>query len=477
MRRSLFSVLAVAAALAAQLGGLAPARATGGTDLTDGEAMYTLDYSGTSWVATDVPDATFKATGSTPVDTADDYGPVSLAYDAATGATYALEYSAYGRRIEQLDPSTGRRWGSRQIDEPEGNDWIVSIAISPSGAMYGLGDAGGLYKITLGSTTATVTPRGNSHIASPDYGLAFDPSGFLLGYDAASRSINVINLADASTVSSYTTTGLPTGASDHVVSLQVDRSTPDPHVWVGVQDYSDDITSLYVGALPSSGPITFTDNGWMAVAGTTPANPVRTESLLLAPPMHTTALSHAQSAGQVTYGNSVTLSTVLTDTTANTKLGSVAVHLQRRSGSSWVGVKSVATNNSGAASYTLAPSTTTTYRWYVGARATKTAYYAAAASASFPVKVALRASEPTITGTVRAGSWLTAHHGTWAPTGITFRYQWYVGGKAISGATKSTLKLSPSWIGRRAVVHVTGSKTGYVSVDKAGAATKAIAKA
>jgi hypothetical protein len=101
--------------------------------------------------------------------------------------------------------------------------------------------------------------------------------------------------------------------------------------------------------------------------------------------------------------------------------------------------------------------------------------YATAAATSKPTaKVAagtLTAATPTISGTVRAGYTLTANPGTWKPSGVSLKYQWYVNGAAISGATGRTLKLSGTWAGKTITVAVTGSKPGYASSTRSSKPT------
>jgi hypothetical protein len=144
------------------------------------------------------------------------------------------------------------------------------------------------------------------------------------------------------------------------------------------------------------------------------------------------------------------------------------------SGSTWVGVKNATTSSAGKASVTIIPTVSAGYRWYASGRTASHHYYVAVSSA-FPIKVALVAATPTVSGTVRHGSTLTAHTGTWRPSGVTFTYQWYLNGAAIKGATKSSLTLSSSWIGRRVQVRVTGTKAGYVSVGRTSSSTGPIA--
>ena len=103
--------------------------------------------------------------------------------------------------------------------------------------------------------------------------------------------------------------------------------------------------------------------------------------------------------------------------------------------------------------------------------------YAPTAKTSAPLyipKVFTKTVTPTITGTGRAGYTLAAHRGTWSPT-ATYSYQWYRSGVKITGATKSTYKLTSSDKGKKITVKVTGKRTGYTTVTKTSAA-KSIAR-
>jgi len=72
---------------------------------------------------------------------------------------------------------------------------------------------------------------------------------------------------------------------------------------------------------------------------------------------------------------------------------------------------------------------------------------------------------PKITGTAKAGKKLKVNTGTWSPK-PKFTYQWYAGGKAIKGATKSSLKLKKAQRGKKISVKVTGTKKYYSTVTK-----------
>jgi hypothetical protein len=79
---------------------------------------------------------------------------------------------------------------------------------------------------------------------------------------------------------------------------------------------------------------------------------------------------------------------------------------------------------------------------------------------------------PIVEGDLVYGQTLTADPGTWAidepvvtATTITFTYQWYADNKAISGATKSTLKLGSATLGKAISVKVTGHASKYAATS------------
>ncbi|MCX5111333.1 hypothetical protein OOK13_22845 [Streptomyces sp. NBC_00378] len=84
--------------------------------------------------------------------------------------------------------------------------------------------------------------------------------------------------------------------------------------------------------------------------------------------------------------------------------------------------------------------------------------------------------QPTISGTAKVGRTLKAAHGTWTPTPTSYGYQWYANGKAISGATKSSLTLKSAQRGKKITVKVTARRTGHASGTATSKATKAVAR-
>ncbi|MGO3884662.1 MAG: amidase domain-containing protein, partial [Mycetocola sp.] len=81
------------------------------------------------------------------------------------------------------------------------------------------------------------------------------------------------------------------------------------------------------------------------------------------------------------------------------------------------------------------------------------------------------APTPSISGTARSGSTLTAKTAAWAPA-PTLKYQWLRGGTAISGATKSTYKLTKADRSRTITVKVTATKSGFTTASRTSAGVK-----
>lgn len=94
-----------------------------------------------------------------------------------------------------------------------------------------------------------------------------------------------------------------------------------------------------------------------------------------------------------------------------------------------------------------------------------------------PVAVAtFVTATPTISGTAKLGSTLTASAGVWTPTAATLTYRWKADGVDIAGATKKTLKVATSHIGKRITVTVTGSRTGYTTAQVTSAPTAVVVR-
>ncbi|MFI1187032.1 hypothetical protein [Streptomyces californicus] len=82
---------------------------------------------------------------------------------------------------------------------------------------------------------------------------------------------------------------------------------------------------------------------------------------------------------------------------------------------------------------------------------------------------------PVISGKAKVGSRLTVNRGTWSPKPSSYTYQWYANGRAISGATSTTLTLKKAQRGRKITVKVTAHRTGHAAGSSVSKATKAVA--
>ncbi|WP_328413258.1 Tat pathway signal protein [Streptomyces violaceus] len=83
---------------------------------------------------------------------------------------------------------------------------------------------------------------------------------------------------------------------------------------------------------------------------------------------------------------------------------------------------------------------------------------------------------PLISGTAKAGKTLKSSTGTWSPAASSWSYQWYANGKAISGATKSSLVLKAAQAGKKITVKVMAHRAGHKDGSAVSKATKAVAR-
>jgi hypothetical protein len=119
-----------------------------------------------------------------------------------------------------------------------------------------------------------------------------------------------------------------------------------------------------------------------------------------------------------------------------------------------------------ARSTTVVPGTSTTAKTTSGATWDDRVIY----SSTPAPKTLTTAPIPTITGTAKVGSTLTADTAAWAPAPVTLKYQWKRGSASISGATAKTYKLTAADMNASVTVSVTGTKTGYTSLTRTSAA-------
>lgn len=87
------------------------------------------------------------------------------------------------------------------------------------------------------------------------------------------------------------------------------------------------------------------------------------------------------------------------------------------------------------------------------------------------------AAVPTVKGTARVGSALTASPGQWSPSSAAVSYQWLQDGAAIAGATGSTLTLQATQQGKRITVRATASSRGLASASAVSRPTATVTSA
>ncbi len=90
------------------------------------------------------------------------------------------------------------------------------------------------------------------------------------------------------------------------------------------------------------------------------------------------------------------------------------------------------------------------------------------------VRGTLAAPKPIIAGTAAVGSKLTARHGTWSQTGLTYAYRWKRNGVSISGATHSEYTLTSKDRGKKITVVVTAAKPGFRPLSKVSSSTRTV---
>lgn len=85
-----------------------------------------------------------------------------------------------------------------------------------------------------------------------------------------------------------------------------------------------------------------------------------------------------------------------------------------------------------------------------------------------------RPARPRIIGQPRVGKVLTARTGSWDPAPTSFGYRWFVGKRAVRGATRRVLTVTRAMRGGRISVRVTGRRSGYEPASRTSAATRPV---
>lgn len=86
--------------------------------------------------------------------------------------------------------------------------------------------------------------------------------------------------------------------------------------------------------------------------------------------------------------------------------------------------------------------------------------------------------KPTISGTAKVGKKLSLRsRGTWYQSRGTYAYRWVRNGSSISGATRSTYKLTSKDKGKRIALRVTWRRSGFSSVSATSSTTSKVKSA
>ncbi|KGM14318.1 hypothetical protein N869_15070 [Cellulomonas bogoriensis 69B4 = DSM 16987] len=112
-------------------------------------------------------------------------------------------------------------------------------------------------------------------------------------------------------------------------------------------------------------------------------------------------------------------------------------------------------------------------RLSVTVKGTRDGYTTASKTSKATAKVTrafTKAPAPKVTGTARVGSTLKASTAAWSPA-ATLSYQWKRDGKAISGATRSSYKLTGADYNAKITVTVTGKRSGFTTRSRTSSAT------
>lgn len=109
-----------------------------------------------------------------------------------------------------------------------------------------------------------------------------------------------------------------------------------------------------------------------------------------------------------------------------------------------------------------------------GARTAYATKSVTSASTAYVVKRFTGTTAPTITGTVRVNSILSAHRTSWSPLVTSYTWQWKRNGVSIAGATGSAYRLTTADYGKKITVVFTGRRGGYLTTSRVSAATATV---
>ncbi|MFF2372595.1 beta strand repeat-containing protein [Agromyces sp. NPDC058110] len=450
----------VAVVVTGTLPGYEPAtgRSAGiGPSQADGYAAATPTVSGTPAVASTLTAVTGTWTSGTVLSY--QWYASGAAISGATASTFKLTSAQAGKTISVT--VTGKLGGNTRAVKPSAATAKVATATTPTVA--GSAAVGSTLTATPGAWTA------GSALTYQWYASGTAISGatastFKLTSTQAGKAITV---AVKGTLSGYATVTKTSAATAKVATV----ATPTIS---GAAEVASTLTAK-TGTWTTGTTFTYQ---WYA-SGTAISGATAS----------TYKLTSAQQGTTITVAVKGTLSgypTITKTSAATAKVATVATPWI----SEWIAVGSTVKANTG----TWTSGTTFTYQWYVNGTAvsgatastfplttshagktitlavkgTLSGYSTITKTSEVTPKVATVAT-PTISGTAKVGSTLTAKTGTWT-TGTAFTYQWYAGGTAIPGATASTYQLATAQKGTAVSVLVTGTLSGYQTIVKGSSA-------
>ena len=103
----------------------------------------------------------------------------------------------------------------------------------------------------------------------------------------------------------------------------------------------------------------------------------------------------------------------------------------------------------------------------------RTAYTQSGVTGSVAPATFARTGPPTIAGTPQVDRPLTAATGVWTPNG-TPTYQWFIDGRAVSGATSTTYTPGVEDLRKQVTVKVTMRRAGYTTTSSVSEASAAV---
>jgi hypothetical protein len=324
---------------------------------------------------------------------------------------------------------------------------------------------------TCGNTTALLKIGSNGHFAVDQY---YNPPANLPNYNLEGFAVAPVSTAtNGEREVLWTDDGnrfghsLWSGAID--VNILAQSSTPSPVVsgtgvfgaqlTATIGTWDSGVTTHYQWkdgstVLGSDSPLTLSDPA--LVGKTITLSVTGTKSLYVdVTKTATISVAPATQTAQPTpvIGGSAVVGGTLTATVGTWDAG-FTTHYQWKDGTTVLTSDSALPVTAGLVGKTITLSVTGTKAGYADVTKTATAVIASGTLAK---------QTPTISGTGKVGSTLTAAVAQWGPGTVSLSYQWLANGSPIAAATGTSLKLTGTLLGKKITVKVTGAESGYTT--------------